>query len=83
MPVVDKVAGYMLSLGLEDDGILRVPGASGTGIDSTKIICNASNWYDVVCFGHADGALHAGAESRMGCLIFGGKDGDGERRHAT
>jgi hypothetical protein len=55
MPVVDRVAGYMLSLGMEDDGILRVPGASGTGINSTTVMCNASNWYDIVCFGHADG----------------------------
>lgn len=59
MPVVDRVSDYMLSLGLETHGVLFVPGAPGTGLNSTTEKCNASNWYDIVCFGHADGLVNA------------------------
>jgi uncharacterized protein (DUF608 family) len=49
MPMLEKVANYMLNLGLRD-GLAIIPGASGIS-DGGK---HCTNWYDVIEFGNLD-----------------------------
>jgi len=68
MPILDRVASYMLAMDKDNDGIFEDPN-SGLADGSPHV----DNWYDIINFGHKDGitnahavaALHAMAELKV------------------
>jgi hypothetical protein len=55
MPVVDRVAAWLLALDADGDGVFEVPETSG--LANGKHDC--SNWYDIIKFGHKDAYVNA------------------------
>ncbi|MBI5280819.1 MAG: hypothetical protein HY858_03985 [Candidatus Solibacter usitatus] len=50
MGALERVAGYMLALDVDGDGVAEIPGTSG--LPNGERDC--SNWYDIIKFGHKD-----------------------------
>ncbi|HMD96190.1 MAG TPA: GH116 family glycosyl hydrolase [Terriglobia bacterium] len=55
MPTVDRVAGYLLALDGDHDGVVEIPQTSGLADGAHE----CSNWWDIIKFGHKDAYINA------------------------